>query len=90
MSTQVRREWLKPNDVARLGLILNSKGKPADRQFIVKLVKEGKLKARVWAKATYKTGKQYPSGRDYKQAERSYFLIARDEIDRYNESLEAY
>ena len=41
-------EWLKPSEIAKNGLITNSKGK-GDYRYVLRLIKANKLKARNWA-----------------------------------------
>lgn len=65
-------KWYKPRDIARLGLIKNSKGEDNESRnyfFILSLIKSGKLKA-----------KNYGSG------SRAYFLVAESEIQQYHQS----
>lgn len=69
-----KKNWLKPSEIAELGLIVNSKGK-ADYRFIVRLINQGKLKAKTWASADYSA---------HGQATRNYYLVHVDEIAKYN------
>lgn len=63
------QEWLKPSQIAQNGLITNTKGN-ADYRFVVRLIKSGKLKAKVYTNT--KDGKQY-------------WLVHRSEIEKYNQ-----
>jgi hypothetical protein len=69
-----KKNWLKPSEIAEQGLILNSKGKP-DYRFIVRLINQGRLKAKTWAEADYSAHGQQP---------RKYYLVHIDEITKYN------
>jgi len=63
--------YLKPREIADLGLITNSMGHKnpySNYQYILKLIKRGDLKAK-----NYSTGKI-----------RKYWLVSEREIDRYN------
>lgn len=49
---QIQEEkWYIPSEIAKLGLIVNSKNK-ADTIFVLRLIKRGKLKAQNYATAT--------------------------------------
>ena len=41
--------WYRPSEIAKLGLILNSRGN-GDYGFVLKLIKDGRLKASNYAK----------------------------------------
>lgn len=67
------KKWLRPREIAKLGLIKNSTGGDnveSNYNFILKLIKTGKLKAR-----------------DYSHAEKPYYLVSEDEIKRYHKEL---
>lgn len=89
------RVWLKPAEIAAQGLIKNSKGNPADRQHIVRLIKQGKLRAKAWASASYRVGSAYKVSTSNKkrviaQPIRSYYVVSLDEVHRYNREQAAY
>jgi len=45
MRTIYGKKWYKPSEIAKLGLILNSKGK-GDYNFVLNLIKSGRLRAK--------------------------------------------
>ena len=67
--------WYKPMQIAKLGLIQNSKGDPANVQnnylFILDLIKTGKLRA-----------KNYSKGKI-----RQNWLVPEPEIERYHDTV---
>jgi len=66
--------YLKPREIADMGLITNSMGNKnpySNYQYILKLIRTGKLKAK-----NYSTGKI-----------RKYWLVSEREIYRYNDSV---
>lgn len=65
--SEIEQKWFKPSAIAEKGLILDSNGKASYRH-VVRLIKSGKLQARVWAK----------------QGDKSYYTVHIDEINRYN------
>lgn len=68
-ATEVK--WYKPREIARLGLIRNSKNsssEDANYLFIIALINSGRLKAK-----------------DYSTKSRRYYLVSEKEIHRYNE-----
>lgn len=69
-----QKQWLKPSEIAERGLIVNSVGN-ADYRFIVRLINQGRLKAKVWAEGDYSA---------YGQKPRKYYLVSVEEIERYN------
>lgn len=62
--------WYKPSAIAKEGLILDPSGNPNYR-YVLRLIKQGKLKAKEWAK----------------QGDKPYFMVHIDEIKRFNDSL---
>lgn len=69
--TKLEKEWYRPREIARLRLItnsVNSDSEDSNRYFILKLIRQGKLKAK-----DYGTNPAYP-----------YYVVHRDEIERYN------
>lgn len=72
--TETTEELLKPSEVAKRGLIVNSKGKP-DYRFVIKLIKDGKLRAVAWTKQTYVDGS------------RDQYLVPISAIDEYKKNL---
>lgn len=74
-TTDPKQEWFKPKAIAEQGLILDSNGNKSYRH-VVRLIKNGKLKARVWARQSIGDGK-----------EKEYYSVHIDEIHRYNEEL---
>lgn len=73
--TAVRQEWFKPKTIAEQGLILDSNGNKSYRH-ILRLIKNGKLKARIWAQQDIGNGQQ-----------KDYYMVHIDEILRYNSEL---
>ncbi len=65
---------LKPSEIAKLGLIVNSKGKPS-YSFVIKLIKDGKLKAIPWTISTDSNG-----------YEKAYYVVPISEIKRYQDT----
>lgn len=65
-------QWYKPMEIAKLGLINNSRGDKAtvsgNYNFILELIKSGKLRAK-----NYSVGTQ-----------RQNWIVREDEIERYN------
>lgn len=45
MKKLYNQRWYRPMEITKLGLILNSQGKP-DYPFVLKLIKSGRLKAK--------------------------------------------
>lgn len=70
MKTINSQVWFKPMDIAKLGLIQNSKGSAGTisghYNFILDLIKSGKLKAR-----------------NYSNGSRPYYLVHMEEVNRY-------
>ena len=73
--SETKQEWFKPKAIADLGLILDSNGNKSYRH-VLRLIKTGKLKARVWAEQGTGDG-----------SKKEYYMVHADEIHRYNESL---
>lgn len=69
-----QKKWLKPSEIAEQGLIVNSVGN-SDYRFIVRLINQGRLQAKVWAEADYSA---------HGQKSRKYYLVSMEEIERYN------
>lgn len=72
---EIKQSWFKPKTIADLGLILDSNGHKSYRH-ILRLIKTGKLKARVWAKQGIGNGEK-----------KEYYQVHIDEILRYNSEL---
>lgn len=64
------KQWLKPSEIANMSLIVNSKGR-GDYRYVLRLIKNGKLKARDWSQA----------------GEKPYWLVHVEDIDKYNHGL---
>ena len=66
------KQWYRPREIAKLGLILNSKGtlgtESSRYSFITKLILDGKLRAKDYSKIGSKP----------------YWLVSAKEIERYN------
>lgn len=65
----IQTKWLRPREIARLGLIKNSKNSDNEDSnyfFILNLINTGRLKAR-----------------DYSSKSRRYWLVSEEEIERY-------
>jgi len=69
-TTVINKEWFKPSELAKYNLITNSKGK-GDYRYVLKLIKNGKLKARDWSSTGNKP----------------YWLVHWTEITNYNNEL---
>lgn len=61
------KRFFKPSEVAKYGLIVNSKGE-SEYRFVLRLIHEGTLEARVWNSET-----QVP-----------YYMVPEEEIVQYN------
>lgn len=74
MKTLHGRKWYKPMEIAKLGIIKNSKGDYAtvsgNYDFILGLIKTGRLRAK-----------------NYSQTDRPYYLVPEDEITRYHDAV---
>lgn len=74
MKTLYGQHWYKPMEIAKLGLIQNSKGGAGTTaghyNFICELIKSGQLKAKNYSRAT-----------------KPYYLVPESEIDRYHATL---
>ena len=66
--------WFKPKDIADQGMILDPKGQKNYR-YILRLIKNGQLKAKVWAEQGVGDDKTKP-----------YFMVHIDEIRQFNEA----
>lgn len=75
MTEETKQAWFKPRAIADLGLILDSNGNKSYRH-IIRLIKTGKLKARVWAKQRIGDDKV-----------KEYYSVHADEVHRYNSEL---
>lgn len=67
------KEWYKPREIAKLGLIknsVNSDNEDSNRHFILSLIKSGKLKAK-----NYGSNPEYP-----------YYVVSAEEIERYHDA----
>lgn len=66
------KHWFKPMEVAKMGLIKNSRGAESsvmgNYNFILELIKSGRLKAK-----NYSPGSQRP-----------YYLVSETEIEKYH------
>lgn len=74
MRTIRNQKWYRPREIARLGLIQNSSGsnnEAGNYNFILNLIKAGKLKAKDYSS----TGRQ------------PYWLVPESEIDKYHKEL---
>lgn len=74
MKTYYGKKWYRPREIAKLGLIKNSIGSDNESghyNFILNLIKSGKLKAKDYSA----TGSQ------------PYWLVPEEEIRRYHETL---
>ena len=69
-ATTINKEWFKPSELAKDNLITNSKGK-GDYRHVLKLIKNGKLKARDWSSTGNKP----------------YWLVHWTEITNYNNEM---
>lgn len=75
MRTMNNQKWYTPREIARLGLIQNSRGdlgtENSTYKFVITLIKSGKLRAK-----NYSIGKQ-----------RQNWLVPQSEIDRYHDTV---
>lgn len=75
MKTVYGKKWYTPMDIAKLGLIVNSKGNKStisgNYNFVLGLIKAGRLRAK-----NYSTGSQ-----------RQNWLVPEDEIARYHDTV---
>jgi len=69
MIEQNGKDWYKPSEIAEQAMIKNSVGK-GDYRFIIRLIKNGRLKSETWNTA----------------GDKSYYIVSHDEIKRYNEA----
>lgn len=76
MKTRYNQKWYTPMEIAKLGLIQNSKGDrgtvSGSYNFVLGMIKSGRLKAK-----NYSTGSQ-----------RANWLVSEKEIKRYHATLE--
>jgi hypothetical protein len=73
-SKNYTKQWYRPREIAKLGLIRNSTGGDnvvSNYHFILGLIKSGKLKAKDYSK---------------NNSSRSFWLVSAEEIARYNNS----
>lgn len=72
MKTYRGQRWYRPSEIARLGLIQNSKGEAGSTRshyyYVIRLINAGKIKAK-----------------NYGHGKTPYYLISETEIQRYHE-----
>ncbi len=75
MKVAYGKKWYTPMDIAKQGLIQNSKGDKStvsgNYNYVMQLIKSGRLRAK-----NYSTGKKLPN-----------YLVPADEIERYHNTV---
>lgn len=74
MNTSYGKKWYKPMEIAKLGLIKNSKGDAGTvaghYDYIIELINSGRLRAK-----------------NYGKSKHPYWLVPEDEIARYHDTV---